>query len=51
MDITNLVRRVREEKVPGHMKRGRPKKSWDELVKEDMKKRGLCINHAQDKSK
>jgi len=26
------------------MKRGRPKKSWDEVVKEDM--RGLCINDA-----
>jgi len=28
------------------MKRGRPKKSWDEVVK-----RGLCINDAQDKDK
>jgi len=26
------------------MERGRPKKSWDEVVKEDMKKRGLCIS-------
>jgi len=26
MDETNLVKRVREERVPGHMKRGRPKK-------------------------
>jgi len=25
------------------MKRGRLKISWDEVVKEDMKKRGLCI--------
>jgi len=50
MDETNLVRRVREERVPGHMKRGRPKKSWDEVVKEDMN-RGLCINDAQDRDK
>jgi len=35
VDETNLVKRVREERVPGHMKRGRPKKSWDEVVKED----------------
>jgi len=28
MDETNLVNRAREENVPGHMKRGRPKKSW-----------------------
>jgi len=40
MDETDLVKRVREERVPGHRKRGRPKKSWDEAVK-DMKKRGL----------
>jgi len=33
------------------MKRGRPKKSRDEVVKEDMKKRGLCINTAQDRNK
>jgi len=49
MDETSLTKRVREEKVPGHMKRGRPKKFWDEVVKEDMKKRGLCINDAQDR--
>jgi len=37
MDETNLIERVREERVPGHMKRGRPKKSWDAVVKEDIK--------------
>jgi len=47
---TNLVKRVRKERVPGDMKRGRPKKSWDEVVKEDMK-RGLCINDAKDGNK
>jgi len=30
---TNLVKRVKEERVPGDIKRGRPKKSWDEVVK------------------
>jgi len=51
MDETNLVKRVREERVPGHMKRKRLKKSWGEVVKEDMKKRGLYVNDAQDKNK
>jgi len=27
MDETNIVKRIREERVPRHMKRGRPKKS------------------------
>jgi len=51
MDVTNLVKRVREERVPEHLQRGRPKKSWDEVVKKDMKKRDLCINDAQDRNK
>jgi len=37
MDETNLIKRVSEERVLGYMKRGRPKKSWDEVVKEEMK--------------
>jgi len=48
MDETKLVKRVRKERVPGHIKRRRPKKIIDEVMKEDMKKRGLCINDAQD---
>jgi len=45
MDETNLLKRV-----PRYMNRGRPKKSWDEMVKEDMNKRSLCINDAKDKN-
>jgi len=51
MDETNLVKRVREERVQLHKKRGRPKIWWAEVVKGDMKKRGLCINDAQDRNK
>jgi len=51
MDETHLIKLVREERVPKHMKRGKPKKSWDEVVKEDIKKRGLCVNNAQDRNK
>jgi len=53
MDETNQIKRVqvRKERVSGHMKRGRPKKSWNVVVKEDMKKSGLLINDAQDRNK
>jgi len=50
MKETNLVKSVREERVPGHIKR-RPKKLWDGVVKEDMNKWVLCINDAQDRNK
>jgi len=43
MGETNLVKRVREERVPSHIKRERPKKSWDDVMKEDMKK--FCFVH------
>jgi len=39
-----------KERVSGHVKRGRPNKSWDEVMKEDMK-RGLRINDDQDRNK
>jgi len=44
---------VGKKRVPRHMKRGRAKKSWEEVVKEEMKKRSLCkcINDAQDRNK
>jgi len=52
MDETNLITRVKEDiMIPGHMKIGRPKKSWDEVVKEDMKKKSLCIKDAQEINK
>jgi len=37
----NLIKRLRKERVPRHMKRGRLKMSWHEVVKEDMKKKDL----------
>jgi len=51
MDETNLVKRIREERVPVHIKGGRPKKIMDDVVKEDVKKRGLCIKDAHVKMK
>jgi len=39
MNKTNLVKIEREERVPGHKKRGKPNRSWNEMVREDMKER------------
>jgi len=47
MDETNLVRRVRKSSKTYE----EAEKIWDELVKEDMKRRGLCINDAQGRKK
>jgi len=52
MDETNLIKRVREKEFKDIIyKRGKPKKSWNEVVKEDMKKRFLYINDVQDRNK
>jgi len=50
MDETNLVKR--EERIPRHNEESKAeKKSCDGMVKENMQKRGFCINDAQDKDK
>jgi len=41
---TNFIKSVKEERVPENMKRWKPRKFWWG-GKEDMKKRGLCINY------
>jgi len=38
-------------RVTGNMKKVSPKKSWDEVVREYIKKRSLYINDAQDRNK
>ena len=47
MNETNVIRRVWDENVLGNINRGRPKKTWEEVVKEDMSRRGLSIEDAQ----
>ena len=47
MDAGNLTRRVREERVVGKARRGRPKKTWEETVKDDMRRRDLQLEDAQ----
>ena len=51
MDVMNLTRRVREETVGGRMKRGRPKKTWEEILKDDMRRRDLRIDDALDRGR
>jgi len=51
MSKANLIRKIRDERIPSNMKIGRPKKTWDEVVKEDIIKRGLSINDAEDRNK
>ena len=51
MNEENVIRKVREKIIPGKTKRGRPKKTWDEIVKEDMRRRNLRIEDAKDRVK
>jgi len=51
MDKTILIKRVREKESQDLWREEDRKKSWDEMVNEDTKKRGLCINDAQDRDK
>jgi len=53
LDETNLIKRVREEKVglSGHMKIGTLKKLWNEVEKEDMKKRDSGFSSIKKNSK
>jgi len=39
MSVTYLINRVSDDRVVGTMKRGRPKKLGNEVLKEGMKKR------------
>jgi hypothetical protein len=43
MEQSKLTRRVRDTVIEGDKKRGRPKKTWNETVKEDLKKKGLRV--------
>ena len=51
MNGETLTSRVREMTVVGNIRRGRPKKTWEETVKDDMRKRNLTIEDAHDRVK
>ncbi len=43
-DATNVTRRVMELAIPGTRRRGRPKKTWYQQIKDDM----TCVGVTQD---
>ncbi|XP_076810260.1 uncharacterized protein LOC143452992 [Clavelina lepadiformis] len=51
MNEESLTRRVQHKMVEGKVKRGRPKKTWEETVKDDMRRRGLKIEDSIDRGK
>jgi len=51
-DIENQLGETRLRWLgPGRMKRGRSKKSWDKVVKKNMKNSGLSISDVDDRNK
>ena len=48
MDGSNWVRRVKDLKPGGAAARGRPKKTWDEVIKNDLRVMGLKRETAKD---
>ena len=51
MNGESVISRVREMTIMGNMRRGRPKKTWEETVKADMRERNLMIEDAHDRVK
>ena len=51
MNGESFTCRVRELTIAGNTRRGRPKKTWEETVKDDMRKRNLTIKDAHDRVK
>ena len=41
IDIDSQIRQVMEVETTGKMKKGRPRKSWEECVKKDLERYGL----------
>ena len=51
MEVGSCVRRSREIQAPGTRRRGRPRKTWDEVVRNDLKVKGLQPALAQDRAR
>ena len=45
------IKRIETLHVDGDGVKGRPRKSWREVLKEDMRKKGLCREDAWDRSR
>ena len=51
MNAESLISRVRKMVIAGSVRRGRPKKTWEETVETDMRLRNLTIKDAHDRVK
>ena len=49
MDDDNWVKRCRSIIVDGKRERGRPRKTWEQVVEADMKEKNLSRTNAQDR--
>jgi len=49
MDPENCVKKIRELAVAGARPRGRPRRTWEEVVARDLSERGVCQTLAQDR--
>ena len=45
------IKRIETLQVDGDGVKGRPRKRWREVLKEDMRKKGLCREDAWDRSR
>ena len=50
-NVESLTTRVREKAIVRNVRRGRPKKSGEKTMKDDMKKRNLRPEDAKDREK
>ena len=50
-DINSQIREVSKVEITGKRKKGRPRKSWEECIKKDVKRYGLRREDAYDRKK
>ena len=49
MDPERLAKKIWMENIKGNDRRGRPRKTWKELIRGDMKRKGLLLKDALDR--
>ncbi|XP_050519065.1 uncharacterized protein LOC126893156 [Diabrotica virgifera virgifera] len=48
-DDNHPIRRIAEVQIPGRSRRGRPKKTWEETIRQDMLVKGINIDMTQER--
>ena len=48
-EMSCWIKRIETLQVDGNGVKGRPRKSWREVLKEDLRKKGLCREDAWDR--